>query len=86
MPLRTTLAALSSLGLAVAVMLANSMPANAVDVTAQRLVNAAQEPQNWLMTHHDYDNSRHSALKEINRDTVKNLAPKFAAKSPLRES
>ena len=68
----TTLAALWLIGLA-----ATAVPAIAADVTPQRLVNARSEPHNWLMIHHDYDNSRHSALKDINRDTVKNLALKY---------
>ena len=70
MPGRTALAALASIGLIAA-------PALAADVTPQRLMNASAEPQNWLMIHHDYDNSRHSALKQINRDTVRNLQLKY---------
>src|SRR6266852_1874299 len=58
MPRKTTLAALWSIGLA-----ATATPAIAADVTPQRLVNARSEPQNWLMIHHDYDNSRHSSLR-----------------------
>jgi alcohol dehydrogenase (cytochrome c) len=58
--------------------LAFALPAaRAADVTAQRLLNASGEPQNWLMVHHDYNNSRHSALSEINRDNVKDLKLKF---------
>ena len=53
------------------------MPALAADVTAQRLLNTADEPQNWLTVHHDYNNSRHSPLKEVNRDNVKDLKLKF---------
>ncbi len=49
----------------------------AADVTQERLLNAANEPQNWLMVHRDYDNSRHSPLKDINRTNVKDLKPKF---------
>src|SRR4051812_20035752 len=52
-------------------------PAPAADVTAERLLNTANEPQNWLMVHRDYDSSRHSALKEINRGNVKDLKLKF---------
>ena len=52
-------------------------PGLAADITSQRLQHPAAEPQNWLMVHHDYDNSRHSALNAINRDTVKNLQLKF---------
>jgi alcohol dehydrogenase (cytochrome c) len=53
------------------------MPAAAADVTPQRLLGTADEPQNWLMVHRDYNNSRHSPLGQVNRDTVKNLTPKF---------
>jgi alcohol dehydrogenase (cytochrome c) len=52
-------------------------PVMAADVTAQRLMNANGEPQNWLMIHHDYDSSRHSPLKEINRDTIGKLELKY---------
>ena len=37
-------------------------PALAAELTSQRLQNAAAEPQNWLMVHRDYNNSRHSPL------------------------
>ena len=69
---RELCAAFSAIALA-AIML----PASAADVTQQRLMNAASEPQNWLMVHRDYDNSRHSALREVNRDTAKGLKLKF---------
>jgi alcohol dehydrogenase (cytochrome c) len=77
-----TFAAFSSNGIAAtafaaAVLAATVLPLSAADVTQQRLMNTADEPQNWLMVHHDYDNSRHSALHEINRDTVKDLKLKF---------
>jgi alcohol dehydrogenase (cytochrome c) len=54
-----------------------ALPAWAADVTPERLLNVASQPQDWLMVHRDYDNSRHSGLREINRDTVGRLAPKF---------
>jgi alcohol dehydrogenase (cytochrome c) len=76
-----TFAAFSSNGIAAtafaALLAATVLPISAADVTQQRLMNTAGEPQNWLMVHHDYDNSRHSALHEINRDTVKDLKLKF---------
>src|SRR5215471_499336 len=72
MPRKTIVTVLSSFSLAVV-----AAPAIAADVTSHRLMNAASEPQNWLMIHHDYDNSRHSSLKEIDRDTVKNLRLKY---------
>jgi alcohol dehydrogenase (cytochrome c) len=67
-----SLCALLSIGLATL-----ALPASAEDVTQQRLMNAAGEPQNWLMVHRDYNNSRHSSLHEVNRDTVKDLKLKF---------
>jgi alcohol dehydrogenase (cytochrome c) len=57
--------------------IALAMPAQAADVTAERLLNAASDPQNWLMVHHDYNNSRHSNLNQINRDNIKDLKLKF---------
>src|SRR6516165_11591723 len=53
------------------------VPALSADVTPERLLNTAAEPQNWLTVHHDYNNSRHSLLKDINRDNVKDLKLKF---------
>src|SRR5580692_7042091 len=72
MPTRCNLARLISLGLAVV-----ALPALAADVTPQRLLDTAAEPQNWLAVHRDYNNSRHSPLKQVNRDSVKDLKPKF---------
>lgn len=63
---------LSSIGLA-----AIALPAYAADVTPQRLLNSAGEPQNWLMVHRDYNNSRHSPLKDINKANAKDLKLKF---------
>ncbi len=37
-----------------------AMPVHAADTTADRLLNPDKEPGNWLMVHHDYNNSRHS--------------------------
>ena len=54
-----------------------AMPVQAADTTADRLLNPDKEPGNWLMVHHDYNNSRHSALNQVNRDNVKDLKPKF---------
>src|ERR1043166_912532 len=57
--------------------LAAGTTAIAADVTPERLLNATGEPQNWLSVHRDYNNSRHSPLKDINRDNVKDLKLKF---------
>jgi alcohol dehydrogenase (cytochrome c) len=42
-------------------------------VTQERLLNADQEPGNWLLHHKDFSAHRFSSLHEINRDNVKNL-------------
>src|SRR5260221_550154 len=66
------LAALASISLA-----ALAMTALAADVTYERLLNAPNEPDNWLMVHRDYNNSRHSPLTQINAANAKDLKPKF---------
>ena len=67
-----TVGALTAIGLAAIV-----SPATAADVTPERLLNTTSDPQNWLMVHRDYDNSRHSGLKDINKDNAKELKLKF---------
>src|ERR1700750_851465 len=42
-------------------------------VNKDRLANAQNEPQNWLMMNGDYGSQRYSKLTQINRDNVKNL-------------
>src|SRR5246127_5773684 len=42
-------------------------------VNRDRLINAQNEPQNWLMMNGDYGATRYSKLAQINRDNVKNL-------------
>jgi alcohol dehydrogenase (cytochrome c) len=46
-------------------------------VTPERLVRAGDEPQNWLMYSGGYFSQRYSALKQIDRSTVKNLELKW---------
>jgi len=72
MPERRMIGALAAFGLA-----GLATQAIAADVTAERLLGTAKEPQNWLMVHRDYDNSRHSPLSEINRTNAKDLKLKF---------
>src|SRR5205823_3138129 len=38
-----------------------------------RLINAQNEPQNWLMMNGDYGSTRYSKLSQINRENVKSL-------------
>src|SRR5882757_8646665 len=58
--------------------LAFGSAAFATDVTPERLVNAAKEPQNWLMNHGTYDSQRHSTLDRINKVNIKNLKLAYA--------
>ena len=41
--------------------------------TSERLLNAANEPQNWLNHHKDYAATRYSPLDEINKESVGGL-------------
>ncbi len=66
--LASTVLGLATLGLA--------SLALAADVTADRLINADREPQNWLLNHRTYDAQRFSPLDKINKANVKSL--KFA--------
>jgi len=56
--------------------LASACPAQAADVTYERLLNP--EPQNWLMHHRDFGAQRHSPLEAINKSNVKSLKLLFA--------
>src|SRR5438477_9227745 len=47
-------------------------------VNKERLINAGNEPQNWLMMNGDYSSTRYSRLTQINRDNVKNLRLSWA--------
>jgi alcohol dehydrogenase (cytochrome c) len=47
-------------------------------VNKERLLNAQNEPQNWLMMNGDYGSQRYSKLTQINRDNVKNLRLSWA--------
>ena len=44
-----------------------------ITVSQDRLINAQNEPQNWLLMNGDYGSTRYSKLTQINRDNVKNL-------------
>ncbi len=42
-------------------------------VTSERLLNADQEPENWLMYSGEYNSQRYSRLDQVNRGTVGDL-------------
>ena len=44
-----------------------------ITVSKDRLINAQNEPQNWLLMNGDYGSQRYSKLTQVNRDNVKNL-------------
>jgi alcohol dehydrogenase (cytochrome c) len=44
-----------------------------MNVNRDRLLNAQNEPQNWLLMNGDYASTRYSKLTQINRENVKNL-------------
>src|ERR1700676_3414178 len=52
-------------------------PVMGADMTFERALNVAKEPQNWLLHHGNYQGHRFSPLSEINTDTVKNLKVAF---------
>jgi alcohol dehydrogenase (cytochrome c) len=49
-----------------------------LSVNQGRLINASNEPQNWLLMNGDYGSTRYSKLSQINRDNVKNLRMAWA--------
>src|SRR5260370_6428219 len=53
-------------------------PSIKAQVTAQRLLELAKEPQNWLMYSGDYTGRRFSALDQIKTSNAAMLVPKWA--------
>ena len=47
--------------------------ARAADMTHERALNVAKEPQNWLLHHGNYQGHRFSPLKDINPSNVGNM-------------
>src|SRR5262245_54064725 len=66
------------IGLAAALPAGTDLPARAADVTAERLINADKEVNNWITVHRTYDGHRFSPLTQITKDNVKNLRPQFS--------
>jgi alcohol dehydrogenase (cytochrome c) len=65
-----------ALSIAVIVTLLAPYVANA-QVTSDRLLRAAEEPQNWLTYSGGYASQRYSMLRQINRANVENLELKW---------
>jgi alcohol dehydrogenase (cytochrome c) len=49
----------------------------APNVTFERILNAAKEPQNWLTYHGTYSSTRYTPLSQITADNVPNLEQKW---------
>ena len=67
--LRLTFAALLAIA-AVALVAATVAAQYSMTVNKDRLVNAQNEPQNWLMMNGDYGSMRYSKLSQISRENV----------------
>ncbi|MCY3759623.1 MAG: PQQ-dependent dehydrogenase, methanol/ethanol family [Gemmatimonadetes bacterium] len=57
-----------------ALALTAAAPSEASEIDAQRLVNAAAEPENWLTYGGTYNAWRYSPLDQVNRDNVSDLS------------
>ena len=55
-------------------------------VTYERLLNAAQEPQNWLTYSGTYFSNRHSPLRQVDPTNVKNLEQKWVFQAQSLQS
>src|SRR5947209_5794227 len=69
-------AVLSALMTSTVLLLAGSTMA--AEVTSDRLINANNEPHNWLMNHRTYDAQRYSPLDKINKSNVRSLKLAYA--------
>src|SRR5262245_1241383 len=69
-----TMACAAMAGVSITVLAASQTAAQyKITVNKERLLNAANEPQNWLMMNGDYGSTRYSRLTQINRDNVKKM-------------
>ncbi len=73
---RQGVASAAGLGLLAATALAP--PAQAADVTYERLLNAGSDAANWLTVNQQYNSNRHSAATQITPENVKDLHFAFA--------
>src|ERR671931_593795 len=69
-----SIAAIALIGASAAAIAASAFSAEyKMTVNRDRLINAQNEPQNWLMMNGDYGSTRYSKLTQINRENVRNL-------------
>src|ERR1700757_444738 len=74
---RTTTLSLAGAALGALLVTTALTPVRAADMTFERALNAAKEPQNWILHHGNYQGYRFSQLKQIDTGTVKNLKVAF---------
>jgi len=67
--------------LKIAILIAAACSGGAAQVTSERLVHAADEPQNWLTYSGRYSGWRHSTLKQITPANVSRLSLQWAFQS-----
>ena len=68
------LAFVALVGISAVVLVAATVAAQyTMTVNTDRLINAQNEPQNWLMMNGDYGSTRYSKLSQISRENVKTL-------------
>jgi outer membrane protein assembly factor BamB len=70
---------------AFALLLYSNATLAAGEITAQRLIEADKEPQNWLTYGGTYNAWRYSPLDQINRKNVKNLLPAWVFQTGVVE-
>ena len=79
---------ISSRAVATAALAVASCAASAAfaQVTSERLVNAAREPQQWLTYSGTYDGCRYTSLDQINRSNVQQLGLQWVFQTRVRGS
>src|ERR1043165_872266 len=69
---------MKSLSIAALLLMGSALtPVSAADMTHERALNVAKEPQNWLLHHGNYEGHRFSQLKTINTSNVKDMKIAF---------
>src|SRR5215468_9179810 len=70
---------MKSLSIAALLLMGSALtPVGAADMTQDRALNVAKEPQNWLLHHGNYQGHRFSQLKTINTGNVKDMKIAFS--------
>lgn len=79
----STLQKIGAIALYLSGLLASSASVAQQGVTYERILNAQDEPENWLTYNGSYDGKRHSGLTQINRENVDNLELKWVLQNQV---